>query len=134
MTDLLGALEEALHLAGLARNDVSAIATLEAKAETEAFRRFADCMKIAVVPVSPSRAAMFDKLCLTSSSVSEKHTGLSSVAESTALSAVLSNDSSAYRKLLVPRVIHGHATCALACFSPVERPQSNHVETEMSPL
>ncbi len=108
------ALDEALRVTGIGADRIGALATLDDKADAEAFRHFAETHAIAIAPVSQGRAAAFNAFCETASARSETETGLPSVAECTALATVASAGGSSEPKLLLARIVSGHVTCALA--------------------
>ncbi|OXT00478.1 hypothetical protein B7H23_10170 [Notoacmeibacter marinus] len=112
--EFAAALDEALRVTGIGADRIGALATLDDKAETGAFRHFAETHAIAIAPVGHGLAAAFSASCATASARSETETGLPSVAECTALATVASAGGSSEPKLLLARIVSGHVTCALA--------------------
>ncbi|RLQ88266.1 cobalamin biosynthesis protein [Notoacmeibacter ruber] len=110
--DFAEALDKALAETGLARRDVSAFAALEEKVTTPALQQFATEVGAHLVGVDQDQAT--EIMTVTFSKKSFEAKGLSSVAECAALAAATSDTNGMTAELVIPRIIAGAVTCALA--------------------
>ena len=109
--DFGAALDAALVRAGIRECDVTCMATLDDKA-TPDFMSFAESRKLAVIAVDHQSASGIKTETISAKSLKEKN--LASVAESTALAALSAADGGLVARLIVPRMVVGPVTCAIA--------------------
>ncbi len=106
---IAAAIEAAIERAGLAQSAIDAIATAAMKHDEPGIAAAADSLGVRLVVVPQPELAMADSRVATHSDRVAELSGVGSVAEAAALAA-----GGPGARLLVPRVVVGPATCALA--------------------
>lgn len=116
LADVLAAIDAAIALHGLARDDVGALTTVALKRHEPAIAMAAEALGVPLVIVSDADARQASGRCLTSSVASLAAAGIACVSEAAAIAAA-----GADGRLAHPRVVSGAATCALAITTPAVR-------------
>jgi cobalt-precorrin 5A hydrolase len=107
--DVLAAIDAALAAAGLRRAALDALATIPTKRHEHALGDASSALGLTLLVPSDGDIAAAAPHALTRSAASQAATGTSSASEVAALAAAGPNS-----RLLGPRLICGHVTCAIA--------------------
>ncbi len=112
--DFAAAFARALVETAMDVGDISAIATLAEKANHSAFRTFARENGLPIIAIERNDPRHGGIKTTTRSARSLKERDLSSVAEWSALAALGARAGEASPRLLLPRIVIGSVTCAIA--------------------
>jgi len=107
--DLFAAIDGALADSGLSRSALDALATVPLKHSEPALRAVSDALGLPLLVPSESAFGAAATRTMTRSAASLTATGTPSASESAALAVAGPNS-----RLLAPRLVHGHVTCAIA--------------------
>jgi len=108
-SDIIGAVRAAASEAGVGVGDIGLLCTMASKADAAALHAATLALKLPLTTFDTSTLAARNDDTLTRSERVAELTGLSSVAETSALAGA-----GTLSRLLGPRLIHGLATCAIA--------------------